>query len=586
MAQKKPSFAKGLFFRKFLEDEIFPYPEIAEEERESLQVLVESLRKFLGEKVDAERIDREKEVPEEVRRGLGELGILGMTFPEEFGGFGMSQSAYCRVCEELAAVCGSTAVFVGSHASIGAKALALYGTKEQKEKFLPKCASGEWVACYALTEPEAGSDAQSLRTTAVPAGDGRHYVLNGSKHWITNAAWAHVFTVFARIEKIKKEDPAAGRPGEGAGDSIACFILTRDMPGLSVGKNEDKLGLKGSVTNPLTFENVRVPSENMVGGEGQGFKIALNVLNYGRMSLGAGCLGSVRRMIGEAALHATQRRQFGRPIAEFEMIQEKFWRMTVGAYVLESVIYLTAGLCDRGVEDFQLEAAVCKTYGTEVLWDAINDAVQIAGGNGFMRDYPYERFLRDARVNMIFEGTNEIQRIFIALMGLRGLGRHLKDVSAALRSPLAGAGTLARYAGDRLARALGRVRVKRAHPALREEAELLGEYTDVLARKSEAVLRWYGAKISEHEFIQGRLADMVMDLYCLAAALSRATRSLERKGEAGAEEETFLVKTFAREARRRLLLNAASIDENDDALRAEVARRTLKETSYPWRLAH
>jgi acyl-CoA dehydrogenase family protein 9 len=485
------------------------------------------------------------------------------------------------VCEELATACGSTAVFAGSHTSIGAKALVLYGTKEQKEKFLPKCASGEWVACYALTEPEAGSDAQNLRTTAVPAGDGRHYILNGSKHWITNAAWAHVFTVFARIEQ---EEPV-GRPDRGAGGGIACFILTRDMPGLSVGKNEDKLGLKGSATNPLTFENVRVPLENMVGEKGQGFKIALNVLNYGRMSLGAGCLGAVRRMISEAALHATQRRQFDRPIAEFEMIQEKLWRMTVGAYVLESVVYLTAGLCDRGVEDFQLEAAVCKTYGTEVLWDAINDAVQIAGGNGFMQDYPYERFLRDARINMIFEGTNEIQRIFIALMGLRGLGRHLKDVSAALRSPLAGAGTLARYAGDKLACALGRVRAKRVHPALREEAELLGEYTDVLARKSEAVLRWYGAEISEHELIQGRLADMLMDMYCLAAVLSRATRSLEHKGEAGAqEEETLLVKTFAREARQRLLRNAASIDENDDALRVGVARRTLEETNYPWRL--
>jgi acyl-CoA dehydrogenase family protein 9 len=422
------SFAKSLFLGCVAEDEIFPFPELREDERESLPVLLESLRKFLGEKVDAVRIDKEKTVPEEVRRGLGELGILGMTFPEEFGGFGMSQTAFCRVCEELATTCASTGIFVGGHSSIGSKALVLYGTKEQKEKFLPKLATGEWVACYALTEPEAGSDARSMRTTARLSSDKTHYALNGSKQWITNGAWADVFTVFARVE------------GEGAEGRIGCLILTKDMDGLVVGKNEDKLGLRGSCTTSLTFENVRVPVENLVGREGEGFKIALDVLTYGRMSLGASCIGAARRMIREAALHATQRKQFGRPIAEFEMIQEKFWRMAMGVYVLESAVYLTSGLCDRGVEDFQIESAACKTFGSEVLWNIINDAVQTVGGNGYMTEYPYERFLRDARINLIFEGTNEIQRLLIATLGLQEVRRAVRRSSKGAETNAAGAG--------------------------------------------------------------------------------------------------------------------------------------------------
>jgi acyl-CoA dehydrogenase family protein 9 len=547
------SFAKSLFLGRVQEDEIFPFPELREDERESLPVLLESLRKFLGEKVDAVRIDREKTVPEEVRRGLGELGILGMTFPEEFGGFGMSQTAFCRVCEELATTCASTGIFVGGHSSIGSKALLLYGTKEQKEKFLPKLAAGEWVACYALTEPEAGSDAMGMRTTARLSGDKTHYVLNGSKQWITNGAWADVFTVFARVE------------GEGAEGRIGCLILTKDMPGLTVGKNEDKLGLRGSCTTSLTFEDVRVPAENLVGRVGEGFKIALDVLTYGRMSLGASCIGAARRMIREAALHATQRKQFGRPIAEFEMIQEKFWRMAMGVYVLESAVYLTSGLCDRGVEDFQMESAVCKTFGSEALWDVINDAVQAVGGNSYMTEYPYERFLRDARINLIFEGTNEIQRLLIATLGLQ-------EVRRALRRSSKGAD----------GKAAARSALSKPHAVLRDEAGVVAELAEVLAGKSEALVQRLGKEIREREILQERFADMLIDLYCLSATLSRVTRSVEQKGEKEAADEILIAKTFAHEARHRFLRNAAALDEHDDESRVAVARRVIDATDYPW----
>ncbi|UCF80912.1 MAG: acyl-CoA dehydrogenase family protein [Acidobacteriota bacterium] len=549
------SFAKSLFLGRVPEDEIFPFPELREDERESLPVLLESLRKFLGEKVDAVRIDREKTVPEEVRRGLGELGILGMTFPEEFGGFGMSQTAFCRVCEELATTCASTGIFVGGHSSIGSKALVLYGTKEQKEKFLPKLATGEWVACYALTEPEAGSDAMSMRTTARLSDDKTHYVLNGSKQWITNGAWADVFTIFARVE------------GEGADGRIGCLILTKDMEGLVVGKNEDKLGLRGSCTTSLTFEDVRVPVENLVGRVGEGFKIALDVLTYGRMSLGASCIGAARRMIREAALHAAQRKQFGRPIAEFEMIQEKLWRMAMGVYVLESAVYLTSGLCDGGAEDFQMESAVCKTYGSEALWDVINDAVQTVGGNGYMTEYPYERFLRDARINLIFEGTNEIQRLLIATLGLQEVRRAVRRASKGAETSGAGGKTAA---------------LSKPHAALRDEAGVVAEFAEVLAKKSEALVQRLGKEIREREILQERFADMLIDLYCLSATLSRVTRSVEQKGEKEAADEILIAKTFAREARHRFLRNAAALDEHDDESRLNVARRVVDAADYPW----
>lgn len=567
---KKTSFGKSLFFGKILEDAIFPYPSLRESERENLPILLESLRKFLDEKVDARKMDETETTPEEVRRGLAELGILGIVVPEAYGGYGMSLTAYCRVLEEICTTCGATAVFVGGHASIGTKAFVLYGSEEQKQAVLPKIASGEWTACYALTEPEAGSDAGSMRSTLVPSGDGKHFILNGSKQWITNGAFADVFTVFAKVEGQTPSGPT-------------CFYLTRGMEGLVVGPNEHKMGLNGSATNPLTFENVKVPKENVIGEIGQGFKYALNILNYGRTSLGAGCIGASRRMIHEAALHALQRKQFGRAIAEFELIQEKFWRMAMNTYMLESAVYLTAGLADRG-EDFQVESAVCKAFGTEALWANINDAVQIAGGNGFMREYPYERFLRDARINMIFEGTNEIQRIFIALSGMRALGGYLKGVGGALKNPLAGAGVLAAYAGGKLRRTFAGVPFGKPHPSLHEEASIVAEYADILARKSEAILRHYGEAVKERQFLQERLADMVIDLYVLSAGLSRVTRAIEEKGEDAAQHEALIVKTFAREAWHRLRRNAAALDENDDDRRGEIARAVLAAADYPWRL--
>lgn len=558
-----PSFARNLFLGNINESDLFPFPEVSESERETLPVLIESLRKFLDEEVDSRQIDEEKNIPEAVRNGLGELGILGMTMPEEVGGYGMSQTAYCRVCEELSTTDATLAVFVGGHVSIGTKALTMHGSTEQKERFLSKCATGEWLACFALTEPEAGSDARSMRTTARLSDDGTHYVVNGSKQWITNGSFADIFTVFARVEN------------DGPDGRIACFILTRGMEGFSVGKDDDKLGLRGSSTTPLFFENVKVPVADRLGRVGEAFKIAMNVLNYGRMSLAAGCIGAARRMIKESSMHATQRRQFGQTLAEFEMIKNKFWRMASRTYVLESAVYLTSGLCDRGIEDFQIESAACKTYGSEILWGIVNDALQVAGGNGYMTEFPYERFLRDARINMIFEGTNEIQRLFIAGMGLHDVRKLIKSEERA-KTDIA-------PSGDDVRKIFDRIPVSGAPEALRHEAEMLSELTAILAEKSEFMVRKFGKNVRDHEYLQERIADMFIDLYCLAATVSRVKRSIDLRGEEAVEDEIFIAKSFAREAHHRFLWNAESIENNDDEARSRIADRIMEDTVYPWR---
>ncbi|HKD19432.1 MAG TPA: acyl-CoA dehydrogenase family protein, partial [Thermoanaerobaculia bacterium] len=382
---------KSLFAGVIPEDTVMPFPEVDPSERGTVSAFLDSFRAFARDHVDSAAIERDHRIPPDVIRGLADLGAFGMTIPEAYGGYGFSSSAYCRVTEEIGRTDASLGILVGGHQSIGLKGLLLHGTEEQKRKWLPKLATGEMIAAFALTEPEAGSDAASIRTTAVYDAATDSFVLNGTKHWISNGGFAEFFTVFAKDVKLEAKDEHR---------RITAFVVTKDLGGVTPGKEERKLGLKGSSTVPIELENVRVPAFNVIGERGQGFKIAVEILNTGRTSLGAGCIGGSKIMLREAARHATQRKQFQTRIADFEMIRAKFARMVVSTYALESMVYLTAGLIDRGLEDYSLEGACCKIYGTETVWRNINDALQIAGGNGFMEEYPYEKALRDSRINM------------------------------------------------------------------------------------------------------------------------------------------------------------------------------------------
>jgi len=348
----------------------------------------------------AAEIDRDERVPMETIKKAAKLGLMGVPFPQKYGGAGAGEMGYCIFMEEINRVCGSTATIIGAHTGIGAMSIYLDGTEEQKQKYLVPLAKGEKIAAFALTEPNAGSDAAAIQTRAVRDGD--YFVLNGSKLWITNGDIADVITVFAVT------DPALGARG-----GVTAFIVESHYPGFKVGTKEEKLGIRGSSTCELFFDDCRVPKENVLGQFGAGFITALKTLDIGRTGLGAGCLGGSQAALELSIDFAKSRRQFGAPIAQKQAIQWMIADMATEIEALRSLVYRTAWLIDTG-QRHSREAAMCKLFGSEVLHRCVNKCLQIHGGMGYMKKYPVERMYRDARITEIFEGTNEVQRLVIA----------------------------------------------------------------------------------------------------------------------------------------------------------------------------
>jgi acyl-CoA dehydrogenase family protein 9 len=565
------SFMKALFHGVIAEDMIFPYPELPSDDRENTSMILDSVRRYFAANVDAAKIDRDHAIPPAVMDGLKSLGLFGLQIPTDHDGIGLSASAYARVMQEVGGLDASVAVMLGAHQSIGLKGILLFGTPEQKRKYLPKLATGEHTAAFALTEPSAGSDAAAIKTRAEISADGSHYVLNGAKIWITNGGFADVFTVFARTSSLE----------EGQKPKITAFIVERGM-GVKNGPNEHKLGIRGSSTTELFFDDVKVPKENVLGEVGRGFKVAMEVLNSGRLGLASGSLGMCEVLLKLALERVNERRAFGRAIGEFGLIKDKVAAMLAQTYALESMTYLTAGIVDGKVSDYSLESAICKVFGSETLWYVVNDTLQIAAGIGYMQDYPYERMMRDARINLIFEGTNEILRCFIALSGMQGPGKQLADVVKAMREPIKGFGLLSDFAVRKARTVLGRERLTRAHPLLSREAVIFEEFTGELASNTELVLRKHGREIAEMQFTQKRIAEMSIDLYAIAACIARTTRAIERRGEEGARREIDLTSIFTTAAQKRLRQNVHDFSRNDDELRKAVASRAYTDRAYPF----
>jgi acyl-CoA dehydrogenase family protein 9 len=568
-SRAEQSFMKSLFFGVIDESLIFPWPEPGAQEVDTLHALLDGVRRFFQQRVDSAQIDRDQRIPDEVLRGLKELGLFGMLVPQGHGGAGLTNTGYARVIQEVGSLDSSIAVTLGAHQSIGMKGLLLFGSPELKDRYLPRLATGESVAAFALTEPGAGSDAAAIQTRAEPRGDG--YVLNGSKIWITNGGFADLFTVFARTSPAE----------EGVKPKITAFLVERGW-GVKSGPNEHKLGIRGSSTTEVFFEDVRVPASNVLGEPGRGFRVAMQVLNSGRLGLASGCVGLCKRVIKLAVERCQERRAFARPIGEFGLIKDKVATMMADTWALECMTYLTTGMIDAGVDDFSVESAICKVYGSETCWRVVNEALQIAAGIGYMADYPYERLLRDARINLIFEGTNEILRAFIALSGMQGPGRELVDVARAMREPIKGFGLLSDFAIRRARTVLGRERMTRHHPVLNREAVVFEEYVQELARGAEKVLRKHGRDIAEMQYTQKRTAEMAIELYAIAACIARTTRAIERRGEEGARREIDLTSIFVSAAEKRMAQTVAAVDKNDDELRKAVASKTYVDGGYPF----
>ncbi len=359
-------------------------------------MLRDMVRDFVNSEIKpiAAKIDEDEEIPKELIKKLGENGILGVAFPEEYGGAGFGEVGYCLSQEEIARGCMSTATMIGAHQSIGANTIYLGGSEEQKQKYLVPLASGEKLAAFCLTEAQAGSDSFNLKTKADLDGD--EWVINGEKLWITNGSIADIVSVFARTEK-----------------GIAAFIVETDNPGFTAGPPEKKMGIRGSKTNAITFDNVRIPKENLIGHDGRGFLLAMKTLDAGRLGLGACCLGASKELLEMSTQYAKQRKQFDQTISHFQAVQHMLAEMAIIIYNMESIVYRTAVDYDLG-KKISTQSAIVKYYCSESLDKIADLAVQVHGGMGYSRELPIERFYRDSRINKIFEGTNEIQKGIIA----------------------------------------------------------------------------------------------------------------------------------------------------------------------------
>ena len=569
------SVAKQLLLGDILEENLFPYPSIGERDREVLAMIVDSVDRFLdGKDADFANWDREAHQPEEFVQALRELGLFGLIIPEEFGGLGLSNAAYARVLSQTSGHDSSVSLTIGAHSSIGMKGLLLYGNDEQKARYLPRLASGEMIAAFCLTEPGAGSDAAAIRTAAKRNADDS-WTLNGEKIWITNGGIADFYTVFARTD--------------GPEGKITAFMVEAAWPGVSHGPHEDKMGIRASSTTSVAFSDVRVPAENVLGEVGKGFKVAMGILNNGRTGLGGGAVGGMKALIRRSVAYATERKQFERPIAEFGLVREKIAQMTVDCFAAESAVWMVAHYIDSGCSDYSTEAAITKVFASEAMQRTAYEALQIAGGNGYMRELPYEQYTRDARILPIFEGANEILRLFIALSALKDVGASLSELKSALGSmfnePIKGFGVLSGYTGRRFARATGlgsaaALKTPLA-PELRPLAAIYSNYARAAARVAEGALRKYGKGIFERQYVQKRVADLLIDLFVGLCVISRAESLIASQPDTR-QQVIEVARIFTHQARRRMIRNIRGAAHNEDRAVDSLAGAVIERGSYPW----
>lgn len=550
-------FAKSLFFGQFAAPLVFPYPQLHPNEKDEVERTVKEVRQFVESKIDAAAIDRQADIPQDVIDGLGRLGVLGMTAPKEYGGRGVSQLGNYKVMEVIGGHCCSTAVFVNAHHSIGIRALLLFGTEEQKRHWLPDLASGKKLGAFALTEPEAGSDAANVQTTATPSADGKTYTLNGEKRYITNGGIAEMLTVMART-------PDPNKPGE---TKVTAFLVSPDMPGFEVVEARmEKCGIRGTATARLAFHNMPVPAENILGQLGKGLRIALTVLDFGRTTFGASCTGAAKTCVRAAVNHAKNRVQFKQPLGEFELVKKKIAWMAAHTFAMEATTTQCAAFIDRGAEDYMLETAMLKVFTTDALWQIVNDTLQIHGGQGYFTRDPYERMMRDARINMIGEGANEVLLAFIALVGMRGVGEHLQGILKAIKHPIKGWGTLWRFGKDQVAARLTTPDVPVHSSGLKSEAKALGKRIRDFGLAVQSVLRHFREAVLERQYVQERIATAACDLYASSCTLSRLDLLLCHGNHNPAEVERDIQagRYFLKLANRRIQQNLLALWDNED----------------------
>jgi len=548
--------------------EVFTPEDLTEEHRQIAKTAVEfTLKEVMpvAEQVEA----KDYELTRRLLRKTGELGLMAVDIPEAYGGLEMDKVTSAVVAESISML-GSFSVAFSGHTGIGTLPIVWYGTEAQKRKYLPKLAIGEWIGAYALSESSSGSDALNCRTRAVLSPDGKHYVLNGEKMWITNAGLADLFTVFAKID----------------GEKFSAFLIERDTPGFSVGREEHKLGIRGSSTCPLILTDCQVPVENLLGEPGKGHHIAFNILNIGRFKLGAACVGGARNSLQAGIQYARQRKAFGKSISEFGLIQEKLAECAVGIYAGESLAYRTIGMIDaaladldagvegasreiqKRIEEYAVECSILKVWGSEMLDMVVDHVVQIYGGYGYVEDYPAERAYRDSRVNRIFEGTNEINRLIItgwlmkrAMAGQLPLLPAIKQLMDEVMS--------------------GPVAAAEREGPLAVEHQLLASAKKLSLFAAGAAAQKYMQALADQQEVMAALSDSIMEVYAIESCLLRAEKLRAQAGEMAARQAIAMTGFYAARAIERVEVAARKVivaAAEGDLLRTHMAivRRLAK----------
>lgn len=547
MAERKIFLGGEFLISDVLPEDVFTPEDISREHKMVYESAVDFVKKEIIPNV--ERIEEKNEsFARYLIRKTGELGLNGIDIPVEYGGEGMDKISTCLVTEAMGAGASFT-VSHSAHTGIGTLPIVFFGTEDQKKKYLPKLASGEFIAAYCLTESSAGSDALNSQSTAVLSNDGKNYILNGEKIFITNGGWADIFIIYAKVD----------------GDKFTGFIVERSFPGISSGEEEKKLGIKGSSTTPVILKDCVVPVENVLFEIGQGHKIAFNVLNVGRLKLGASIVGPCKVAIAEAAKYANMREQFGRKISSFGMIKNKLADMSIKTYMAESIAYRTAaaiddrlGLLDekgkkngaenaKAIEEYAIECSIAKVFGSECLDFCVDELVQIFGGNGYITEYPAERMYRDSRINRIFEGTNEVNRLLIpGTVVKRGLQNRLPvmDALAKLESEIM------KYPDDS---------IEHGKYPLSLQEQMLKMCKIIHLMTSGAAVKKLLSNIAEEQEVMAMLADMVIIIYAMESGLLRARKMLDSKGEQKAEYHIAAVKVYINDAIHEIAAKAKQV---------------------------
>ncbi|MEL7474083.1 MAG: acyl-CoA dehydrogenase family protein [Planctomycetota bacterium] len=524
-------WVKNLFWGRVREELLFPYPDVVGEARPQevaeCDQLLARLEDYLKNEHPSILIDQEQEIPEWVVRKLFDLGVLGMTIPKEHGGLGMGITSYNRVLEMIGKYCGSTAVVVSAHQSIGCKAVMLFGNEQQKQDWLPKLAK-EQLSAFCLSEPNVGCDAGGQETRCELSRDGEHYILSGEKKWATSGALSGLFTVMA---KQKMPD---GK------EKVTALVCTPDMEGIDIfSKNRSKCGIRGTWQARIRFNDVKVPKANLLHKEGRGLNVALTCLNYGRCTLSAGMLGGAHRCMDQAVKWSQTRHQFGKPLSENELVKMHIARMAAYVYSMDAVLYATTGFLDRHDEDIMVETAICKVFCSEYGWRTVNHAMQIMGGESYMTENEVERVFRDSRINTIVEGSNDVMQAFIFAYGGKQLGESMLGV----REQAKGLGVLSPKV-LRAAIPLGLEvflgirkrlsRIEKVHPTLRQQADRFSRMVQEHTYRFKQMSKRYDAAIVNRQSVQARIADVAVQLHAWACTLSKLDRDIRNSGE-GAE---------------------------------------------------